>query len=138
MADEVKAKVVKKEYDPAAPNAHLDLTGFDYSKMTGQAFIDYNKLIASLPNHKLFDFKVMRVEAIKEERYEGIEGSPRDVVGFKITNNEPIQSFTRVTTKQAIEMNGILDEKLHSKKGLCNIVGGQFQHNNRYFLLIQM
>lgn len=121
---------------PENPNAALDLTLFDYTNLVGQPFIDYCKLVEGLPQREMFDFMVMRVEAVRKVRYKGIKDSPVDVVGIRIVDMKPIHPGTRITTKQVFEMNG----HIRIDDDVAEIIGGHFQVGDpreikQYYLL---
>lgn len=102
----------------------LDLSGFNYGDLQGDHFRDYCKMVAGLKEHEQFVFEVYKVEPIRQQRYEGVEGSPFDCVGFRIVDNKPTKT-TKIPLKFALEFNGRLAEG----RNFFTIEGGQWQHN---------
>jgi hypothetical protein len=120
-----------------SPNDSLDLSKFDYRKMTGDMFRDYLKLIASLKHADQYDFEAYKVAPIKQPRYEGVQGSPNDIIGFRIVDVQPVMN-TRIPVKIALDFNGKLDEG----KSWFTVIGGQWGNHGgtpglypRYYLL---
>lgn len=119
-------------------NGSLDFKGIDYGNLIGDSFVALNRLIASLRHDDKYTFEVMQCQVIKKERFTGMQGSPVDAIGVKVTNNIPLMT-TNCRVKDALEINGKLDEKLYQEDRKINILGGQFQTEGRdvkrYFLI---
>jgi hypothetical protein len=106
----------------------LDLSQFDYKNLKGDSFKEYAKFVSKIPNNQQFVFDVFTVDAIKQQRYKGMSGSPVDIIGVQIKNDTPIHS-TKIALKHANTLNGIvIDED-------GNVVSAQFENTKRIYLL---
>ena len=123
-----------------SPNAKLDLSGFDYKSLKGESFKHYVQLVGdknyqtknengrytavegSLLLEENYDFQRFKAKPIRQERFEGMEGSPVDYVGIQILNDTP-EHTTRITVGTALELNS----QILNSHALAN--------NGRYYLL---
>ena len=125
------------------PNAGIrdELQAFDYGKMTGEPFKRYCLFVQSLQLEDKYDFELYSVEVVKQIRYRGVQGSPVDVVGFKLKNTTPVNR-TRIPVKHALTNNGRVEpfreaDGSQSETGF-ETIGCQLEHgspNGRYYLL---
>jgi hypothetical protein len=110
------------------PNSEADVDGFDYENLTGDAFQKYIHLTGdhaaiemkdgkpviknrqtvpvrgSLNLNKKYDFVLLPVMPVREERFPGVNESPVDYVGLKAKSLKP-EHTTRITLKDALEYN---------------------------------
>jgi hypothetical protein len=123
-----------------SPNTKLDLSGFDYKSLKGENFKKYVQLVGdknyqtknengrytaiegSLLLEDNYDFQRFKAKPIRQERFEGMEGSPVDYVGIQILNDTP-EHTTRITVGTALELNS----QILNSHSLAN--------NGRYYLL---
>lgn len=128
QAPKVK-KAAKGEYDPANPNAHVLelLSGINYKELSDrnnfkkycevagdERVVDkdaleniegYQRGIAGvLDLNRNYDYVKMKVTPVRVQRYKGVEGSPLDFVGLRITDDTPVFT-TRITKRVADELN---------------------------------
>lgn len=136
------AEKKKKTADRApSPNDDLDLSGFDYSKLTGKKFKEYVELVGDrsfeffdaeegkvhkiqgqLEEQKSYDFECYRAQPVFKERFPGMKDSPFDFIGITLKNTTP-EHTTRTSVKNVHELNSqILNQ--HSRAG-----------HGRYYLL---
>jgi hypothetical protein len=115
-----------------SPNDEIKpkLAKIDYENLHGESFAEYGELVESLPADKMFDFVVVKVEAIKQTRFEGVDGSPIDTIGVKLTSTIPV-SATRVYAKTAIAQNG----RIYRGRTYFTVEGQQFHQNRLFYLL---
>ncbi len=120
-----------------SPNASLNLSRFDYSNLKGDAFKEYLLLVAGLRLDDKYDFEEHVVNPIKEDRFEGVENSPVDVVGIRLKSPGNPERVTRMALKHALAFNGKIQETKTGKH--FTISGGQWtEHTNSrcvYYLL---
>lgn len=111
----------EKEEKPASPNDSLDLSEFNYKKLTGDSFKKYVELVgdrsykeivegeerpvrAKLLENDSYDFELYKAKPIRKARYTGVAGSPMDYIGLEIINDTPIHT-SRMPVKNAQELN---------------------------------
>lgn len=128
----VDPKTDKKEPAAGSFNAKIldKLKDFDYENMRGEDFKKYCLMVQSLQLDQNYDFEQYSVEVIKKDRYRGVQGSPVDIIGFKLKNSRPLNT-TRIPVKYALQTNGtvvVFDDGYE-------VINDQFSHNGRYFLL---
>lgn len=105
-----------KEKAPKEPTLAEQLQAIDYKNMTGEPFKAYVELENSLKLNDNYTFDVFQAESVYQERYPGMPGTPKDLVGIRIKNDTPIH-FTSIPVRHAKEMNA------------------QLNNTNRYYLL---
>jgi len=116
----------------------LDLEEFNYENLTGDSFQKYVRLVGDhsvteivggkevpirgeLQENTRYDFVLMKARPIIQDRFPGMEKTPKDYVGL-IAEGKPIHT-TRIPVKVALEYNRqILNA--HSRAG----------HGKYYFL----
>ena len=133
--EEPPKKAVEKV---ASPNATIaaKLAGFNYGEnFKGESFAKYGELVQKLPHEKMFDFEVMKVEAITKVRYKGVKDSTVDIVGVRIIDSKP-KMTTRVSPKVALAQNGQI---VRDEDGeFFEVVGQQFhQRGNGLFYFLK-
>jgi len=91
---------------PAVPPvATVDVVAqFDYKNLTGDEYKRYVAHVESLPLFDLRQYDCYKARQVKKERFEGMPGSPWDVVGIEITTDKPLHT-TKIDRKTADEMN---------------------------------
>jgi hypothetical protein len=87
-------------FNPANPNASLDLSGFNYKQLNGEEFKKYNDFIDTLLLDNNYDFVLHKAAPIVVDRYPGMKGSPKDFTGITIKNDTP-EHTTRITVRDA-------------------------------------
>ena len=138
-SEDEKEKETKKPVEKvASPNVAIaaKLAGFDYKEnFKGEQFAKYGELVQKLPHEKMFDFDVMKVEAITKVRYKGVKDSPVDIVGVRIIDSKP-KMTTRVSPKVALAQNGQI---VRDEDGeFFEVVGQQFhQRGNGLFYFLK-
>lgn len=91
---------------------------FDKKNLIGNAWTAYKNHFDSLDKNTDLKFEQYKVEVVKKARYEGMAGSPVDVVGLKIKDDTPV-STTSINPRHAEELNR------------------QVENTGRYFLIKQ-
>jgi hypothetical protein len=129
---EAATKSVAKPVVDASPNELIKarLAKIDYQNLHWENFAEYYELVESLPADKMFDFEIVKVEAIQQTRFEGVPGSPIDTIGVKVISTQAV-STTRVHAKTAITQNG----RITRGRNFFEIVGQQFHQNRLFYLL---
>ena len=111
------------------------LEGFDYNNLKGESFAKYGEVFQGLSANEMFDFQVMKVEAIKKVRYKGVKDSPTDIIGIRIVDSMP-KYTTRVNSKTAIAQNGRIERDPDGD--FFEVIGQQFdQRGNGLFYLLK-
>jgi hypothetical protein len=125
-------KPTPKEATEPSPNEDIKarLAKIDHNSLHGERFADYFELVESLPADKMYDFEVVKVETINQTRFEGVPGSPIDVIGIRLTSTKPVAT-TRVYAKTAIAQNG----RLVRGRNYFEVIGQQFHQNRLFYLL---
>jgi hypothetical protein len=98
-------------------NAQIDLKGFDYLNLKGEAWKKYLELVGdyfdpdekrhvtgSLQLYQLYDFKLYRAKPVIVERYPGIKDSPKDLVGIELVSEIHLNA-TRLELRHANDYN---------------------------------
>jgi hypothetical protein len=94
---------VAKAAEVAQPTAPQ----FNYKALEGKHYDEYQAYIASLPLFELRTFQCFKAEEVKKERFQGMPGSPWDVVGIRIVNDTPLHT-SKINVKTANELNAQL------------------------------
>lgn len=126
---------------PITGNAALavQLAQFNYNALFDKSYTDYLDIVEGpltepenpnsrrkpiLDLNQRYDFVVWKAEGIKKQVYPGMKDSPTKVAGVKLVSNIPIIPKTRMTLRQALDLNG----------QICN---GTLHIPARYHLIIQ-
>jgi len=128
----------KVQKGTGSPNDELELSVYNYDNLVGDAFQKYVRLVGDysvteivggkevpirgeLQENTRYDFVLMKARPIIQDRFPGMENTPKDYVGL-IAEGKPIHT-TRISVKTALEYNRqILNG--HSRAG----------HGKYYFL----
>jgi len=114
-----KEKIVQK---PALPNDNLDLSGFDYDNLTGESFVEYDKLVNSLNGFENRDFVQYLANGVFKTILDDNADKKIILVGIKINNIKPVNQ-TRIPVNIARNLNAQIMDRNNPAS------------NSRYYLL---
>ena len=114
-----KEKIVQK---PALPNDNLDLSGFDYDNLTGESFVEYDKLVNSLNGFENRDFVQYLASGVFKTILDDNADKKIILVGIKINNIKPVNQ-TRIPVNIARNLNAQIMDRNNPAS------------NSRYYLL---
>ena len=137
----VTALFPEEEKEVKSESGMPDLSGFDYSNLTGDKFKEYagiagdraisffnsetgeesKGIIGQLKDHDVYYFELYKVTPVFKVRFPGVQNSPKDFSGVKTKTDRP-ESTTRITVKIANELNAQIENE-HSRV------------NGKYYLL---
>jgi hypothetical protein len=84
----------------------------------------YYELLNQLDGNVHLTFEVKKVDVIRDQRYEGVENSPVDLVGVIIKETKNIHT-TKIPVKHALQFIGRLEFPMRKDPSYFNIVGSQ-------------
>lgn len=99
-------------------------------------FKEYVQWLLTVPGNTKLRFDLMKVESIREVRYEGVKDSPVDIVGIRIKDNKPYLSGTLIPVKHAVLHNGYIAEG----KNWFGLEGSQLadvMNTNKMFYIVK-
>lgn len=104
------------------PNDSIDLSEFDYTKLEGDDFQKYLKLVNSLNGHASHDFTQYMASGIFKKELNANLDPVHTLIGIKINRVAPVNT-TRIPVKIARELN----DQINNRDNPAS--------NSRYFLL---
>lgn len=99
-------------------------------------FKEYVQWLLTIPGNTKLKFDLMKVESIREVRYEGVKDSPVDIVGIRIKDNKPYLPGTLIPVKHAVLHNGYIAEG----KNWFGLEGSQLadvMNTNKMFYIVK-
>lgn len=104
-----KGATQEKITDPVSI-APFDLSEFNYDNFKSDPAVwkKYHELFAKLKWDDKYYFEEYDCTSLKKERYPGMHGSPKDVVGIKLNKTSPLKT-TLIKVKDAIKLNNQIE-----------------------------
>ena len=95
----------------ATTGSEIQIPDFEPADLANPVkFKEYVQWLLSIPGNTKLKFDLMKVESIREVRYEGVKDSPVDIVGIRIKDNKPYLGGTLIPVKHAVQHNGYIAE----------------------------
>lgn len=109
-------------YNPADPNADLDLSEFDYENLTGEKFAKYQALVKSLNGYQNRDFEQYMASGIFKMTLNANMDKEEVLDGIRLNQSKPLNK-TRVPVNSIRNLNAQIMNKNNPHT------------NSRYYLL---
>jgi hypothetical protein len=107
------------------PNEGLGLERFDYKKLEGQHFEDYQEIVSKLQLQEKYDFEIWKATSIVKFRMNADTGDKEAYIdGIKLNSADPVQK-TRIKAMDALEIN----------KHVSHLKGNEITSTSKYCLL---
>lgn len=105
----------------------------DYNKLEGEEVVKMCVALKGLNWNKKYDFAEYKIEVKTAERFEGVDGSPRDIFSIRLKDQKPVK-VTNIRASDAAKLNGIdlVQSKKDQKKYF--VQGAQFANSGRLYL----
>jgi len=132
-----------KDYDPKNPNAHLDLSRFDYKKWTPELWAEYQEIMKTLEKRRHYDFEEYNAVGIFKKVFDPMKDDYVEtsiLEGVALVKDAPLKT-TRV------EIQHIEDWRFNPRKNRLELMAGlnaqiydkaNPRTNSRFYLLKQV
>lgn len=122
---EIQINQIMKKTTNQEPNAGLDLAGFDYANLHGEAFKKYQEIADSLQFGQKYDYEVWNAGSKMKFGLDENTGEKYQFIdGIVLYAAKPIE-VVRISALQARELNS----------HVTHLTGNEYRNTSKYLLL---